>query len=238
MSKYSKDFKLSEDGKKIFYENKWSELGNKNPRDIELSFLILGFNRDEETYALLQSISEKCLLKNYEVVMLSNGGFQENTFNFYKAGYIDRLILNKQNDGCGISTHELFDIAKAKYSIYVQIDHILNRNFSDEEFSRMKMCLDNGYDSIDLSGGAGHNDKFSERAFIIKTETYKNLPIKAYGGPGPFEEDFFWSEGAASISFWEKNLAIHHSWPILFGNTGYRTVRENKNGEIKEIKLI
>lgn len=238
MSKYDKVFEFNEDKTKIKTEGKWMSLGSRNPKNLELSILVLDFNKQPETTNLLRSIKQNMRIENYEVVFFSNGGDQEYVYNLYKEKLIDKLILNATNDGCGIATHELFSNAKAEYCMYIQNDHVLYREFGREEFDKLKEVINNGYVSVDLSGGAGHNDKFSERAYIIKTETFNNLPIKGYGGPGPYEYDYFWSEAGTSYSFWSQGLEVFHNWPMLFGNTGYRTVRENLQGEIREIQYI
>lgn len=230
---YSKEFELSNDYKRIKTEGKWRTLGSKNPYNIKVSFLVLDFNRAQETRNLLVSLRGKIKFKDYEIVLLSNGGDQSYLGEFYSSNLVDRLLIYNKNVGCGVATHDLFDSAKGEYSIYVQNDHSLERDFTQEELDKMISALNSDYQLIDLSGGAGHNDKYSERAHIIKTKTYQELPIKGFGGPGPFEE-YFWSEAGASYSFWHLNYKIHHEWPLLFGNTGFRTVREDSEGIIIE----
>lgn len=238
MSNYDTSFELNEDKTKIKTEGKWMSLGTINPRKLQLSFLVLDFNKQKETTALLYSIKQNIKIENYEIILYSNGGNQEYIYDLYKNNLIDKLILSKLNYGCGIATHELFDNAKAEYCMYIQNDHILYRSFEQQELDDLKSILNNGYTSVDLSGGAGHNDKFSERAYIIKTNEYKQLPIKGYGGPGPYEHEYFWSEAGTSYSFWDKGLKVYHNWPMLFGNTGYRSIREDLNGNIVENILI
>lgn len=227
--KYNTFYKWNEDRTKIFVENQWLDVGTPNPFNLKVSFLVLDFNKPQETLNLLSSIRSGVQFKDYEIVLLSNGGQQDYAYYFYKQGLVDRLFLYKDNLGCGIATHDLFNAAKAPYSIYVQNDHVLSREFTEEELQKMIQDLNTEYDLIDLSGGAGHNDKYSERAHIIKTDLYKSLPIKGFGGPGPYE-NWLWSEAGASYSFWNFNHKICHNWPMLFGNTGYRTVREVKKG--------
>jgi hypothetical protein len=234
MSKYNKEFKLNEDKTKICLENdQWLDLGTRNPYKHLVTFLVLDFNKANETYTLLRSIREKVKFPNYEIVLLSNGGNQEHIVKLYAHNLIDKVIMYKENVGCGIATHDLFDNVRTEYAIYVQNDHMLLRDFTIEEFNQLVFNLNNGFTSIDLSGGAGHNDKFSERAYIVKTDTFKNLTIKAYGGPGPYET-WLWSEAGTSYSYWSEGLNIHHNWPVLFGNTGFRTIREDSNGIIIE----
>jgi hypothetical protein len=238
MSKYNTSFELNSDKTEIKTEGKWMSLGSRNPKNLQLSILVLDFNKLPETTNLLKSIKQNMKISNYEVVFFSNGGNQEYVYNLYKEGFIDKLILNNCNDGCGIATHELFKNAKADYCMYVQNDQLLFREFTQNELDELKKLINNEYTSVDLSGGAGHNDKFSERAYIIKTDTFNNLPIKGYGGPGPYEHDYFWSEAGTSYSFWSQNLKIFHNWPILFANYGFRTIREDLSGNIIERRLF
>lgn len=230
--KYDTSYSLNEQKNEILIEGVWRKLGSTNPKNLKVSFLILDYNKPQETVQCINSIITKTRFLDYEIVLFSNGGDQRHVHFLYSKGLIDRLILNKENVGCGIATHELFKASRAPYSIYVQNDHILSRDFLNNELEELIYYLDS-YSVIDLSGGAGHNDKYSERAHIIKTKTYLDFPIKGYGGPGPYEE-WLWSEAGASYSIWNFNHKIKHDWPILFGNTGFRTVREARDGIILE----
>ena len=125
--------------------------------------------------------------------------------------------------------HALFDNASAQYSICVQNDHRMCRDFTIGELQALISSLQS-HTFVDLSGGAGHNDKYSERANIVNTEVFKNLPIKAYGGPGPLEFNCLWSEAGTSYSCWSEGLLINHNWPRLFDNLGVRTVRSPAPG--------
>lgn len=222
----------------IYAEGRKQETGSRNPHNLMFSFLVLDFNKEEETLICLKSIRERYKGSYpYEIVLYSNGGNQDYIWNYYKAGLADRVVLNNKNTGTGVATHELYDYARAPYSFYIQNDQYLGVELTDKVLEELVRLL-GSYDLIDLSGGAGHDDKYSERASICKTETYKNLSIKGYGGPGPFEKDWIWSEAGASYSFWNNNLTILHNYPILFGNLGYRSVREDSSGKINEIKYL
>lgn len=231
---YDKSYKLSEDGKKIF-THEWLEVGNKNPFNYQVSYLVLDFNKIKETQTCVESIRTNTKFKDYEIVLLSNGGNQHYTYELYKRNLIDRLLLYKRNMGCGVGTHDLFNASKSEYSIYVQNDQFLGREFTQEELDLLKNELNQETKLVDLSGGAGHSDKYSERAHIVKTEFYNNLHLKCYGGPGPFEKIWQWSEGGASYAFWDEDYKIKHDWPTLFGNNGYRSIREKEDGEVIEV---
>jgi hypothetical protein len=73
MSKYDKVFELNEDKTKIKTEGKWMNLGSRNPKNLELSILVLDFNKQPETTNLLRSIKQNMRIENYEVVFFSNG---------------------------------------------------------------------------------------------------------------------------------------------------------------------
>ena len=223
----------------IVAEGKAQATGNRNPHNLDFSFLILDFNKEEELFICLKSIRErfKATKYKYEIVLYSNGGIQSYIWDFYTQDLADRVILNNKNTGTGVATHELYDYARAPYSFYIQNDQFLGVEITNEICDNLIEELKT-FDLIDLSGGAGHNDKYSERASICKTDTFRNLPIKAYGGPGPFEKEWMWSEGATSCSFWNLDLKIKHDYPIMFGNLGYRSVRENSIGEISETHYL
>ena len=102
----------------------------------------------------------------------------------------------------------------------------------------MKETLKTNIKCIDLSGGAGHADKFSERAHIMPTEIFKSNKDKGYGGPGPFEHDFCWSEEMTRFHLYENNYSVHHNWKMLFGNNGRYTVREDLGGNITRKDLF
>jgi hypothetical protein len=102
----------------------------------------------------------------------------------------------------------------------------------------IETCTSAGYKSIDLSGGAGHNDKYSERAQFINKQTILENPTPAYGGPGPFEHKIFWSEESTQNHFKKNNYKIHHSWPTLFCNNGRYSVREDEHGNVERRDLI
>ncbi len=206
--------------------------GNRNPFKYEVSFLILDFNKPQETESILASIKHHTKFSNYEIVVLSNGGTQDYIMNFYNLGIIDKLILSKKNYGCGIGTHILFDHADSEYAIYAQNDQYMCRDFHIEELNEMKKLLQTNVKYIDLSGGAGHTDKFSERAHIMPVEIFKDNKDKGYGGPGPFEHDFCWSEEMTRFHLYEKKYDTNHNWKMLFGNNGRYTVREDAEGNI------
>jgi hypothetical protein len=210
--------------------------GKRNLFDYEVSFLILDYNKPEETKALLGSIFKYTQFDNYQIVLFSNGGQQDYVIDLYEKGYIDKLILSKKNYGCGGGTHAIFDNADAPFALYVQNDQYMCRDFHFEELKQMKESLRENI-CIDLSGGAGHSDKYSERAHIVDVERFKGNPDKGYGGPGPFDK-ICWSEEMTQLFFAEGGDTVDHGWPMLFGNNGRYSVREDLDGNVTRTDLV
>jgi GT2 family glycosyltransferase len=211
--------------------------GNRNLFNYKVSFLIMDFNKPVETKICINSIRQNTKFNEYEIVLLSNGGSQNYIIDLYNNNLIDRLILNKKNYGCGYGTNTLYNNSDTKYCIYVQNDQYMSREFLLEEFNQLTESLKN-YSCIDLSGGAGHNDKFSERAHIVNRDIILKNPRLAYGGPGPFEHKLMWSEESTQNYFKNNSLKINHNWPMLFGNNGRYTVREDENGNVSRKDLF
>ena len=207
-------------------------LGNRNLFNYRVSFLVLDYNKPKETSTCLDSIRKNTQFDNYEIVFLSNGGKQDYVVNLYNEGVIDRLILNKRNYGCGAGTNALYNYCDTDFMIYVQNDQYLHRQFTLLELEALVNKLQEGYATIDLSGGAGHRDKFSERAYFSKPSVINSNPEKGYGGPGPFETNTMWSEEMTGLYLEKMGMKIFHDWPMLFGNIGRFTVREDKDGKV------
>lgn len=212
--------------------------GNRNLFNYKVSFLILDYNKPEETSVCLRSIRENVKFNNYEVVFLSNGGKQDYVMEHYNNGLIDRLILNKRNSGCGGGTNALYNYCDTDFFLYVQNDQYLHRQFTLPELDALVNKLQEGYATVDLSGGAGHRDKFSERAFFSTASVINANPEKGYGGPGPFETNTMWSEEMTRMYLDKNGLKVFHDWPILFANMGRFTVREDKDGKVTRKDLM
>jgi hypothetical protein len=214
------------------------DYGNRNLFNHKLTFLVMDFNKPSETAACLSSIKQFTRFNDYEVVLLSNGGTQDYLGEFYNLNLIDRLILSKKNYGCGHGTNTLFNFCDTDYCMYVQNDQYMCRDFEEKELHEMIKTCESEYASIDLSGGAGHNDRYSERAHFINKNTILENPTLAYGGPGPFEHKIFWSEESTQNHFKKNNYKVHHNWEMLFCNNGRYSVREDENGNIERRDLI
>jgi len=214
------------------------DYGSRNLFNYKLTFLVMDYNKPSETEICLASIRQNTKFKEYEIVLLSNGGYQDYIINFYQNGLVDRLILNSKNYGCGHGTNTLFNFCDTDYCMYIQNDQYMCREFTEEELNSMIAACNSDYKSIDLSGGAGHDDRYSERAHFIHKNTILENPKLAYGGPGPFEHKIFWSEESTQNYFRENNYKICHNWPLLFCNNGRYSVREDENGNVEKRDLF
>lgn len=194
--------------------------------------LILDFNREDELKTLLDSIK---YFANFEkrVVVLNNGG--ERYADKYKdKGLIDEVIHNRVNIGCGAATVQLFAQCRSDYAFYIQVDHELQYELTEEHIKLFKDSLtkNNQIFYVDLNGDQGHG-KYSERAQFINRNKYLSAPI-SFGGPGPLE-DLLWSEESIQNYMAENNLTFA-SFNIRgippFKDCGKRSVRTNPDGSI------
>lgn len=87
---------ISLDKTGIRLEGKWTPCGSNNPYEYDVSFLILDFNKENESTQLVESIRKHVKFDKYEVIFLSNGGRQDYAVNLYQEGLIDKLILYKK----------------------------------------------------------------------------------------------------------------------------------------------
>lgn len=207
----------------------------------KISYLVLDYMRPVESELCLRSLRENTKF-DCPIIYLSNGGRQDYVFKFYEEGLIDKLILNKENEGLGYGTTDLFKICKSKYAIYVQNDQYLGREYTEEELdkqietlidSKMHMIKRRLEDlpnicSISLAGDQCQG-KYSERAHIIETHFYNSIKTKPNGGAGPYHH-VEWNEGFIQKFYEEKHLT-HYIWPdILFGDNGAWAYRKNPDG--------
>ncbi len=204
-----------------------------------ISFLVLDFNKKDESFRCLKSFKLNAKFP-YKVVFCSNGGRQDYVMDFYKDGLIDELILNKENYGLGIGTKQLFGACQTEHAMYVQNDQWLIREFTEQELNRIISMLGLGdYDkagnfhevkSIGLAGNPC-NGEYSERAHIISTRFYNSIPNKPNGGCGPRHAEP-WIEGFMQ-DYYRQKRHIHYIYPnILFGDNGKRAIRQNPDGSV------
>ena len=191
---------------------------------MKFNFLILDYNRPIETELCLNSI-KKFAKFNYNIIYLSNGGDQKYVHKYYDQGLIDKLILRKNNSGCGLGTRELFndfDI-DSDYVFYIQCDQFMIRELklSEIELYISKMIGKTLY--VDLAGNQG-NGKYSERAHFINKNVYNKIP-NSIGGPGPFANQK-WTEKSLQDYMLENDLKFLTIDPPVFGNNGKISYRQ------------
>lgn len=199
--------------------------------NIELSFLVLDYEKPKESGICITSIFEYVKFP-HKVYFLSNGAKTEYQHNLYKHGLIDYLILSKRNNGCGIGHQELYRLVDTKYSILMQNDQFIFRKFEYSEFCHLKQLLEyNNVKSIGLANDP-NNGKYSERANLMLTNEYLNIPAKGIGGPGPLESTHKWSEGTVNDWFVNNkfNFLIYDK-PLVY-DLGKYTIRELPDGGV------
>ena len=193
---------------------------------------ILDFNRPKEAEFLLKSL-EKNAKFEHEVVYLSNGGEQEYVWEFYEQGRIDKLILNKKGNGCGLGTRQLFQSCMGEWILYVQVDQFLFQELNEIHISQMIDALQKNPNSfyVDMANNQGHG-KFSERAGFFERKRYLTMPKidEIVGGPGP-HADKQWTENYVQEYMAENGLTYFTgNGCFFFGDNGGDSVRENPDG--------
>jgi len=196
----------------------------------EISFLIVDFNRPQESQLLLESIQRHVKFNNYEVIFYSNGGTQDYVIDFYRKGLIDRLILNKKNDGIGLAQPRLIEFCQTDYFINAQCDRYIARDFTLEELNAMKEEFQSNKNlgAIDFT----FNNIFSENAYMMATNFACQVPDHKGGGPGPF---YSLGEGSETSTYnWIiKNNLQTKTWPyLLFRDSGMYAIQELPCGGI------
>lgn len=210
-----------------------------------IDYLVLNFNRLDETRLCLKSIRENTCF-DHKIILLNNGGNDSSQMlSFQKEGLIDYLILNKENEGLGCGTSSLFRFSSSDYVIYFQNDQVLGRNFSEDELNSIKslMVENDKIGSVSIAGDTNHG-LYSERAHVISKKFYNTFPPLGKGGAGPFAH-LPWHEEIIQ-KFYKDNGFIHHVWKNqLVADNGCYSVRQNPDGSIwkhrtdtKELALI
>ena len=199
-----------------------------------ISFLILDFNRPEELKALLYSLKHHVKFDDYEVILLSNGGQQDYVFDLYEEGLIDKCILSRVNEGSGFGTLRLTDFCQSEYFINIQCDHQFARDLSSHEVGEMIKTLDHpkvGF--IDFSFITRRQNKFSERAFMMKTDFYNSNPLQEGGGTGPSQNLTLKGTEDATGEWITKNNLLGVDWqPRLLFDIGKYAVIETPCGGV------
>lgn len=209
----------------------------------QVSFLVLDFKRPESSRLCLESIRRHTKLTSYRIIYCHNGT-EDYPLTFLREGLIDELIMPRENTGLGLGTRALFGACFSRYAIYWQADQIMGRDFCQYEFKALIDELDPRSSwnvgesickSISLAGAVCGEGIFSERAFVMETDLYKELekifPHHGAGGAGPFHH-LPWREG--SVQEFYRNAGIIHrtDWPALAIDNGRDAVRENPDGSL------
>lgn len=199
------------------------------------SYLILDYERPQETEYCLRSLRgfTKIDKSKYSIILLANGGgklYHKRLFELYQEGYIDELILNKENVGCGFGTQNLFLHCQEKYVIYVQSDQVLLRGIT-EPFIRESLIANLTGDTkcIDLAERHCGDNVFNERASFMEREFYNSIPNKPGGGPGPYHH-LDWNEGYIQEYFRKNNYLVKYIEPKVFSDNGQIARRVNPDG--------
>ena len=192
-------------------------------------YLILDYERPAEAERLLHSIKRHSHF-DYKVTYLSNGGHQDYVKSFKKQGLIDNLILNPQNVGCGAGTIQLFAHCRSKHAFYVQVDHVLIEDITNETIISFTDILeDERFGCVDMAGNQGNpRGAYSERAQFINVNFYNSIP-KCIGGPGPWNH-IRWTEKYVQTYFTENHLQIASISPLFFKDAGLWSIRSNPDG--------
>lgn len=203
----------------------------RNYDAIVASFLVLDFRKPKETRMCLESIKRKVKFA-HKTYLLSHGIDSEYPFQLYHDGLCDYLLISRRNSGCGIGTQELFRIVDTSYSVYVQNDQILMEDFTGENFWVLVSRLNSGeYQAIGLAGN-NNQGQYSERAHLIKTETYLSIPDKPIGGPGPYDRTALWTEEHVAAHFRDNGWKFGIADTVFFADIGKWSVREFPCGGI------
>lgn len=205
-------------------------------REPFISVLVLDYKKPEATKLLLESL-RRHIKFDYKIIYLHNGKSEDYGYQYFKDGLIDQFIQTKDNNGLGVGTRDLFAASFSEYSMYVQNDQILGRDFTREELDHVMKHMYASYNgnvinSISLAGDVCGNQKYSERAHIIRTDFYKTLETHkalGYHGAGPFH-DGEWRE-AQIQAVYAANKLIHYPYgnPIFIDN-GREAIRQNPDG--------
>ena len=148
---------------------------------------------------------------------------------------IDKLIVNKKNNGCGNGTVQLFDACETDFCFYLQNDQILNTFITQKHIDEFINILNNryyNYRCIDLAGAQAGKNKYSERAHFIDVNFYKSIykgEKGLYGGPG-CHNDKKYVEQHIQEYFEQNHCQVYHTIPMFIDN-GKTSIREIGDGK-------
>lgn len=200
--------------------------------EFKTAFLLLDFNRPEESELCLYSI-KKFAKFPYKLYYLANGNFKPYAKSYKKLGYIDELIESEKNIGCGPGTRLLYETCKEPYAFYIQVDQYLGRELTEERVNHWIDILEGRIEQyknvkwIDLAGNQGHG-VYSERANFINVDFYNSIK-GSWGGPGE-TADQLWREEVV------QNYTKKYNYQFIsynyFVDNGKVSIRQNPDGSV------
>src|SRR3990167_1624033 len=120
--------------------------------EIKVSFLILDYRKESETFDCLYSIKKRALFP-HKTILLDNGGFGLDYPNrFYEADLCDVLIRKQKGMGGGYGQTGLIRYCDTEYFIFVQNDQELIQDMTEHTIKYFIDALNMGYHCIDLNG--------------------------------------------------------------------------------------
>jgi len=201
-----------------------------------LTVCVLDMAKPIESYMCLTSI-KKHIKFSHHVIFCDNGSGEDYAAQYVKEGLVDQLIINRDSRGLGLGTRDLMSLAAGEYTLYLQNDQVLARDFWHHEFFELVKCLGGRVQtkdglrevmSISLAGYPCGEGIYSERAHIIRTKDYKAMePALGYHGAGPFHNGV-WRE--AQIQNIYKGRYTHLAWQPIVQDNGVFAVRDMKDG--------
>lgn len=206
------------------------------------SFLVLDYCKLEETFNCLNSIKKYALFP-HKTILLDNGGNQDYSWDFYKAGLCDVLITNKNGLGGGAGQTDLFRFCDTPYAYFIQNDQELIRPIQEGDNDKFIELLEADYKQIELAGDQSGRGVWSDRAHFISTTFFNSLSPFPLGGPGIWG-DKRWNENYMQEVFAVNNYKIAHLG-YWFKDCGRISIRTNPDGskweirpDTKEVRLV
>jgi hypothetical protein len=197
----------------------------------KISVLVLDYNRPIETELCLNSIKNYCKVP-HEVIYLCNGSDNSDyAFDFYKRGLIDKLIINKENNGGGFGTVQLVNNSFNKYILWIECDCELQATIEEEGLNSLIKALQSDFACIDLTGGICGFNIYSGRCFFMDRERYNSIKKDengVYGGPGPYNSTRY-LESFIQEYFKNNGLKVGHVTGLIKDN-GKWSIRQVGDG--------
>lgn len=203
-----------------------------------LAVLALDYAKPIESRLCLESVKRHVKVP-HTVIFCDNGGGEDYPLQFVREGLVDQLIVNRDSRGLGLGTRDLFAASFARYSLYLQNDQVIVRDFGQDELDYLSTLFGATVEgdgravvSISLAGSPCGPGVYSERAHLILTEQYKlweRNAVLPYHGAGPYH-DGTWRE-AVIQAFYKTHNRIHFEHlPPLVQDNGVYAVRDMQEG--------